>query len=115
MTVIGSYPVLRAPAQKRDGLSVHAVEKIQPRGHFHGEQQGRQDPPSWICTPLPGRKTYRNDTDQTVSKWDTPRLTPQFVAQVMGQVYCPHEAPPSAKTAYRPLQPPAPMLLDEKI
>lgn len=115
MTAIVSYPVVRAASQKREELSVHAVEKIRPKAEFNGEQNGRKEPRAWLCTPVSRPSSSQSETSESASFWDAPRLTPQFVAQVMGQVYCPKEPTASAQTAYRqPLVRKA-VLLDENV
>lgn len=115
MTVTGPYPVVRTFAQKREEVSPHAVEKIRARAEFHGEQNGQREPESWICTPAPQRRPSQSGTGEDASFWDSPRLKPTFVAQVMGQVYCSNDNRPSAQAAYqRPAQP-RPIFLDKKI
>ena len=115
MTAITPYPAVKAFAQKRDGLSVHAVEKVRPRADFNGEQSDYHEPPTWICTPVERRKSSHSETNGSDPYWDTPRLKPEFVAQVMGQVYCRDSSGPAAGSTYRHPANLAPMLFDEKI
>ncbi|GAA0525824.1 hypothetical protein GCM10008941_01480 [Rhizomicrobium palustre] len=93
---------------------MHAVEKVRPRADFDSKHDDRREPPAWICTPIERRKSSQSGTQDSDPFWDGPRLTPQFVAQVMGQVYCPHTAPDSA-VIYRQPRTPLPLFLDKKI
>ena len=115
MTAITAYPMVRANAANRGTSSVHAVEKISPRAGFDGEYCSRREPQSWICTPVAKRGSSQSDTEQSDPFWDAPRLTPTFVAQVMGQVYCTNAPLPSAGTAYRPARASNPVVLDETV
>ena len=115
MTAIAAYPVVRASFAKREQSSVQAVEKINARDGFDGEFTSRRDPKSWICTPHAPRSPSQSGTDQSDPFWDAPRLTPQFVAHVMGQVYCSQTPDPSAAEAYRRAVALAPKLIDQNV
>jgi hypothetical protein len=111
---IASYPVVRTSALRREELSVHAIEKIRPQARFDGEQSDQQQPKSWVCTPLTKPHASQSSTETSDPFWDAPRLKPQFVAQVMGQVYGTAARQASASTAYKTARP-APLLFDQKV
>ena len=115
MTAIAAYPVVRASFAKREHSSVQAVEKISARDGFDGEFTSRQQPKSWICIPHASREASQSGTEQSDPFWDGPRLTPQFVAHVMGQVYCTKTADPSAAEAYRRAVALAPKVIDRRV
>ena len=115
MTAIAAYSVVRASFAKRENSSVQAVEKITARDGFDGEFTSRQQPKSWICIPHASHSPSQSGTDQSDPFWDGPRLTPQFVAHVMGQVYCPQTPNPSAAGAYRRTVALAPQVIDQNI
>ena len=115
MTAITAYPLVRTSAANRDQSSVHAVEKISPRAGFDGEYDKRREPQSWICTPASKRSSSQSDTAESDPYWDAPRLKPTFVAQVMGQVYCPKAPLPSAGAAYRTTPAPRATVIDENV
>lgn len=115
MTVSGAYPVVRTFAAKREGLSVHAVEKIKKSGHFHGEQNTRKEPQSWVCTPSSKAKPSQSGTEKTDPFWDAPRLKPEFVAQVMGQAYGCTQPQPSVTSVYGRVLPQKPLLFDSQV
>jgi hypothetical protein len=115
MTAITAYPLVRASAANRGQSSVHAVEKISPCAGIDGEYASRREPQSWVCTPRDKRNASQAGTEQSDPYWDAPRLTPTFVAQVMGQVYCTNAPLPSAGAAYRAAPAPRPVLLDENV
>jgi hypothetical protein len=115
MTAIAAYPVVRANFAKREQSSVHAIEKINTRAGFDGEFTSRQQPQSWICTPHAPHQVSQSGTDQSDPFWDGPRLTPQFVAHVMGQVYCTQMPAPSAGQAYRRAATLAPTVIDQNV
>ncbi|GAA0576784.1 hypothetical protein GCM10008942_27070 [Rhizomicrobium electricum] len=94
---------------------MHAVEKISASAGIDGEYTSRREPQSWICTPAAKRASSQSGTEQSDPYWDAPRLTPTFVAHVMGQVYCPHAPLPSAGAAYRATPAPRPVVFDKKI
>ena len=115
MTAIASYPVVRTSALRREELSVRAVEKVRPQARFDGEQNGQRDPQTWVCTPHTKARASHSGTDQSDPFWDSPRLKPQFVAQVMGQVYGTATSKTSPRTAYGKATRTAPALFDQKI
>ena len=115
MTAITAYPIVRTSAAQRGNSSVHAVEKVSPAAGIDGESTSRHQPQSWVCTPKSKRSSSQSDTDQTDPYWDGPRLTPAFVAQVMGQVYCTNAPLPSAGAAYRAPSILRPVLFDENV
>jgi hypothetical protein len=115
MTAITAYPIVRASAAGRDHASVKAVEKISSRAGFDGEYSSRREPQSWICTPLTKRTSSQTETDQSDPYWDAPRLKPTFVAQVMGQVYCPATPQAAAGEAYRTAPAPLALVFDKEI
>jgi hypothetical protein len=115
MMAIAAYSVVRTSFAKREQPSVHAVEKITARDGFDGEFTSRQQPQSWICTPHAPRQPSQSGTDDSDPFWDGPRLTPQFVAHVMGQVYCTQTPDPSAAGAYRRAVALAPKLIDQNV
>jgi len=115
MTAITGYSLVRTGAAHREQSSVRAVEKINGRAGFDGEYTSRREPQSWICTPAPKRATSQSGTDAVDPYWDAPRLTPAFVAQVMGQVYCSNVPSPSAGAAYRAIPAPHPTVLDKNV
>lgn len=115
MTAISTYFLARTGAERRQHSSVHAVEKISARAGFDGEYDKRREPQSWICTPASKPHASQSGTDKTDPYWDAPRLTPTFVAQVMGQVYCTNAALPSAGTAYRTTLSVHPTRLDKTV
>lgn len=115
MTAITTYPLVRANAPERGLSSVHAVEKISSRTGFDGEYASRQQPQSWICTAAGKRAPSRSGTDESDPYWDSPRLKPAFVAQVMGQVYGTNGNPPSAGAAYRRPAPVRPAVFDKTV
>ena len=115
MTAIAAYSVVRASFAKRENSSVQAVEKISARDGFDGEFTSRQQPQSWICTPHAPRNSSQSGTSDSDPFWDGPRLTPQFVAHVMGQVYCTRTPDPSAGAAYRRAVALAPKLIDQNV
>lgn len=107
--------MVRANAAHRDSTSVHAVEKISPRADFDGEYASRREPQTWVCTAQNKRSSSQSGTEQSDPYWDAPRLTPTFVAQVMGQVYCTNAPIPSSGAAYRSSPAPRPVLFDENV
>ncbi len=115
MTAIASYPVVRTSAQRREELSVRAVEKIRPQERFHGEHNGQKEPRAWVCTPVAKNQSSQSGTEKGDPFWDSPRLKPQFVAQVMGQVYGTGARPVSASSAYSNAPRPSAALFDQKI
>jgi hypothetical protein len=115
MTAIAAYSIVRANALERGTSSVHAVEKISPRSEFDGEYASRHQPQSWICTSSGKRSTSRSGTSEVDPYWDGPRLTPTFVAQVMGQVYGTNTTSPSAAAAYRRTVPVCPAVFDRNV
>lgn len=112
---ITAYAPVRPHAERREQSSVHAVEKISPHAGFDGEHTTRREPKSWICTAAAHPAPSPSGTEQSDPYWDAPRLTPAFVAQVMGQVYCPAAQIPSAGSAYRTAAPVRPVRLDREI
>ena len=115
MTAITAYPIVRTYAGSRGTASSHAVEKVSPAAGIDGESTSRHPAQTWVCTTKTKRAPSHSDTDQTDPYWDAPRLTPTFVAQVMGQVYCTNAPLPSAGAAYRAAPSPRPVLFDENV
>lgn len=115
MTAITAYPLVRANTQQREHASVHAVEKVSPRAGFNGEYSPREEPKSWVCTPHRAPKSSQSETEHTDPFWNGPRLTPQFVAHVMGQVYCSNTPNAAASNAYRRSAALRPLILDKNV
>lgn len=101
MTAIAANPLVRIGADKRERLSVRAVEKVRPQAHFNGEYDRRKEPPCWVCEPYRRRRSSQSETEEDASFRDSPLLKSEFAAQVLGQALGENKPSPSAASAYR--------------
>lgn len=101
MTSIATYPLVRASAEKRERLSVHAIEKAKPQADSNGEHAPQRETRSWVCVPTERRKACQFGTVDDGSYWDGPRLKSEFAAQVLGQAMGRSNDARSAASAYR--------------
>jgi hypothetical protein len=115
MRAIGPCQTGIGGASKAPALSSRAVEKTSASSTLGRDNPNtgseRKEPPA----PLQVELVSRDDTPRFDPFWDTPRLLPTFVAQLLGQVMAERRQSVAARTAYgRAGSPRTALLLDRK-
>jgi hypothetical protein len=115
MRVTGPFEIAVRERPKAFGAAARCVEKTSPSSGL-GNKSGKLDAnPDKLARPLQVELVCQDDTRRFDQFWDSPRLVPTFVTQVMAQAMPERRQSVSVETAYGSARTPRmALLLDRK-